>query len=255
MRFSEDPVPWAVVDYSKIISHEKVRYSLLISQVRYYRLPPWLKYECFREFCNFPTVFDHLAENRLDLFIAAFRGEIHVTKLLTLETSFGFLSSKSIVRLTRVFVALSSCRKALILYYEGVRERKPPKFSCLIPKPIPVDPSYALPDLTDKRFLSKMANALVDLGDATTTMGQIPRILLADVREAIQPLHEKNVVFGDLRDEVLVDFDWPVVDGEGIYPAMFNLSSRFSGEVSPYGVMHKGHDLGQLKQLEKLLWR
>lgn len=93
MRFSEDPVLQAVVDYSEISSHEK--------------------YECFREFCNFLTVLDHLAENRLDLSIAVSRGEIHVTKLLTLETSFGFLASDSIVRLIRVFVGLSSCRKAL----------------------------------------------------------------------------------------------------------------------------------------------
>ena len=48
---------------------------------------------------------------------------------------------------------------------------------------------------------------------------------------------------------VLVDFDWAGKDGESRYPAMLNPSNMWAEEVSPYGIMHKAHDLWQLDQL------
>jgi len=93
--------------------------------------------------------------------------------LLTLDTTFGFLASDSIVRLARVFSALSSCRDDLKRYYNDVREKKVPKFSCLFPNPTPVVPSDVLPDLTYKQFLSRNgepASVLVNLGNTTTAM-------------------------------------------------------------------------------------
>jgi hypothetical protein len=96
-----------------------------------------------------------------------------VTRLLTLDLSLGFHASDNIIRLARVFGALSRCRADLKNYYDGVRNLDSPRLSCLYPNPTPVDPSKALPKLTYRQFLSRSGqptSALVDLGNATTTM-------------------------------------------------------------------------------------
>ena len=132
-----------------------------------------LQYKRFREFCNFPTVLIGVAENRIDISIAVCIGDIHVTKLLTLDATSGFLASDNIVRLARVFVALSSCRKDLTLYYDEIEQRKAPKLSSLYPKPTPADPNDSLPVLTYKQFLSRAGqptSVLPGLGNTTTAM-------------------------------------------------------------------------------------
>jgi len=93
--------------------------------------------------------------------------------VLTLDTTYGFLASDNIVRLARVFVALSSCRNDLTRYYDGIGEKKLAKFSCLFPNPTPVVPSDVLPVLTYKQFLSRTSQpalVLVDLGNTTSAM-------------------------------------------------------------------------------------
>jgi len=98
-----------------------------------------------------------VAETRIHISIAVCVGEIRVTKLLTLDTTYGFLASDNIVRLVRVFVALSLCRNNLTRYDE-VEKGKVPKFSCLFPNltpcPAPVVPLDVLPNLAYKQFLS-----------------------------------------------------------------------------------------------------
>ena len=128
---------------------------------------------CFREFCNFPIVFVGATANRLEISVAVCVGPIYVTKLLTLDLSLGFHGSDNIIRLARVFGALSRCRADLKTYYDRVRNLDFLKLSCLFPNPISLDPSKALPQITYKQFLSragKPTSALVDLGDATTAM-------------------------------------------------------------------------------------
>ena len=134
-----NPVFQAIVDYSKITSQEKVRYapSARLDTIAYH----CLRYKSFREFCNFPTVLIGVAENRIDMYIAVCIGDIHVTKLLTLDATSGILASDNIVRLARVFVALTSCREDLRLYYDEIERRKSPKLSSLYPQPTPADPS------------------------------------------------------------------------------------------------------------------
>ncbi len=94
----------------------------------------------------------------------------------------------------------------------------------------------------------------------------VPAIVSHKVEEAVRLLHEKDIVFGDLRDPnilyvapeghvFLVDFDWPGKDGESRYPATLNLGSdgkTWAEEVSPYSIMHKAHDLWQLGRLKSL---
>ncbi|KAF8956121.1 hypothetical protein BDZ97DRAFT_1672053 [Flammula alnicola] len=147
-----NPLLQAIVDYGKIISQEKYRH--------------------FQEFCNFPTVLVGVAENRIDISIAVCVGEIHVTKLLTLDVTAGFFASDNIVRLARVFKALSCCQKDLALYYGEVRQKTTPPLSSLFPKPTPVDPSIVLPALTYKQFLTQAGqptSVLVGLGDKRHT--------------------------------------------------------------------------------------
>ncbi len=79
-------------------------------------------------------------------------------------------------------------------------------------------------------------------------------------------IHEQNIVLGDLRDPnilyiasktcaVVVDFDWPGVDGVDIYPATLNPTNEWQEDVSPYGIMRKAHDVWQLERLEDLCQR
>ena len=96
-----------------------------------------------------------------------------MTKLLTLDLSLGFHASDNIIRLARVFGALSRCRLDLRNYYDGVSNLTSPRLSCLYPNPTLVDRSKTLPALTFRRFLSRAGrptSALADLGNATTSM-------------------------------------------------------------------------------------
>ena len=132
-----------------------------------------LQFKRFREFCNFPIVFVGATANRLEISVAVCVGPIYVTKLLTLDLSLGFHASDNIIRLARVFGALSRCRADLKHYYDRVRNLNFPRLSCLYPDPTPLDPSKVLPQLTYKQFLSRAGqptSTLVDLGDATTAM-------------------------------------------------------------------------------------
>ena len=93
----------------------------------------------------------------------------------------------------------------------------------------------------------------------------IPAIVPAKVEEAVRLLHNKDIVFGDLRSNnilyvasehriALVDFDWPGKDGGSRYPATLNLgdSKTWAEQVVPYGTMRKADDLWQLDQLKDL---
>jgi serine/threonine protein kinase len=247
-----------------------------------------------------------------------------------LDLSLGFHASDNIIRLARVFRALSDCRVDLQNYYHEVGKSRSPRLSCLFPSPTLVDSSKALPELTYQHFLSRAGqptSALVDLGNATTAMyiatlggtGQqvivkftarynekahrllakaglapvlhfcervigdlymvvmdrvdgksiwqlqgdkipVPPIISKQVGDAVNLLHEYDIVFGDLQDPnilydasndrvVLVDFDWAGKDGESRYPATLNLGNVWAEEVSAYSIMRKDHDIWQLNRL------
>ena len=91
----------------------------------------------------------------------------------------------------------------------------------------------------------------------------LPAVISEEVSKAVGLLHENNIVFGDLRDPnilydeskdrvVLVDFDWPGLDGESRYPATLNPSNAWEEGVSPYSIMRKAHDLWQVQRLVAL---
>ncbi|RXW21534.1 hypothetical protein EST38_g4331 [Candolleomyces aberdarensis] len=100
------------------------------------------------------------------------------------------------------------------------------------------------------------------------------------VEEAVRLLHEREIVFGNLREEnilcvaaskssvasvLLVDFDWAAKDGEGRYPAALNDSGKSDSDekttgdcqwaegAEPFGVMKKAHDVWQVERLKKMI--
>ncbi|KAL5500936.1 hypothetical protein ACEPAH_9323 [Sanghuangporus vaninii] len=94
----------------------------------------------------------------------------------------------------------------------------------------------------------------------------LPRKVFDDLEKALTIIHDKDVVFGDLRDtnvmitksdvEVeakLIDFDWADEDGKGRYPALINTElideEELSPDVGPCKLMCKKHDKYALSKL------
>ncbi|PPR07054.1 hypothetical protein CVT26_005255 [Gymnopilus dilepis] len=143
----------AILEYSKIISHDK--------------------YKPFRPYCNFPSILIGVTGNRLEIAAAVCVGPIYVTRLLTLDLSLGFHASDNILRLARVFKALSRHQIELEKYYQSVKALSSAKLSCLFPNPVSVDPSQPVPKLTYREFLSRAGRPvpdILDLGNTTTAM-------------------------------------------------------------------------------------
>ncbi|TDL20575.1 hypothetical protein BD410DRAFT_821803 [Rickenella mellea] len=147
--------------------------ALLQAAFDYFKIVSREKYKEFRQYCNFPVVLIGITANRLEIGVAVCVGPIYVTRLLTLDLSLDFLASNSIVRLARVFHALSSCRDELQIYYEGVRNKISRRLSCLYPNPTPIDPSTELPQLIYKQFLSPAGQPIsniVELANKTSAL-------------------------------------------------------------------------------------
>ena len=86
--------------------------------------------------------------------------------------------------------------------------------------------------------------------------------IYSDVNKAIGLLHERDLVFGDLRLQnilpkpsrgaMLIDFDWVGKHGVDRYPASWNKNTQAPG-VGRRELMDKGHDLFMLSELWTLL--
>ncbi|KAL5514697.1 hypothetical protein ACEPAG_2013 [Sanghuangporus baumii] len=82
------------------------------------------------------------------------------------------------------------------------------------------------------------------------------------VGEAVVLLHEKNLVFGDLRPQnivldtkrrpLLIDFDFTGVHGVDRYPASWD-TQEYHPDVRRHGIMYKEHDDFLLNKLRRLL--
>jgi serine/threonine protein kinase len=91
----------------------------------------------------------------------------------------------------------------------------------------------------------------------------LPSPVFKDVWAAIKILHERDIVFGDLRrpnimvlkaSAKLVDFDWCGKDGEAKYPVNLNDLGDISWhpDVQRGSTMRKEHDLFMLRTLHNL---
>ncbi|KAG7089312.1 hypothetical protein E1B28_011007 [Marasmius oreades] len=113
--------------------------------------------------------------------------------------------------------------------------------------------------------LDRAQNALTYLDNSPTL--RLPRSVYDDVQRALKKLHEKKLVFGDLRiqnimvqgdgDSVdriktyLVDFDWCGIEGEARYPIfMSQLKVYWDAGMLPYEKMLMCHDQELLKVLK-----
>ncbi|KAG7091471.1 hypothetical protein E1B28_010502 [Marasmius oreades] len=116
-------------------------------------------------------------------------------------------------------------------------------------------------------YLDQAQNAYTYLLNSPTL--SLPHSVYDDVKTALKKLHEKNIVFGDVRvqnimvaadkkrvDRVrgyLIDFDWCGADGEARYPiTMSNLKVYEETGMHAYGKMHMYHDRELLERLTDL---
>jgi len=86
----------------------------------------------------------------------------------------------------------------------------------------------------------------------------LPSYVFTDVQAAINTLHEKDIVFGDLRRTnimvnkkraKIVDFDWCGRDGEDRYPLTLNDTITWHPDVKRGSVTQKEHGQFMLKAL------
>ena len=91
----------------------------------------------------------------------------------------------------------------------------------------------------------------------------VPAIVSKRVDDAVRLLHNKDIVFGDLRDPnilyvnsdgsvALIDLDWAGTDRVSRYPATLNPANAWVEDVFPYGIMRKAHDIWQMERLADL---
>ncbi|KAE9405149.1 hypothetical protein BT96DRAFT_853031 [Gymnopus androsaceus JB14] len=94
---------------------------------------------------------------------------------------------------------------------------------------------------------------------AETSPDKIPRTVIDAVRKAINILHSKDYVFGDLRKAnvvvcdsggMLIDFDWCDKEGKATYP-LLNPDITWHRDASAGRLIRKEHDSYMLTLLEK----
>ncbi|KAG7089061.1 hypothetical protein E1B28_010771 [Marasmius oreades] len=116
-------------------------------------------------------------------------------------------------------------------------------------------------------YLDKAQNAYTYLCNSRTL--SLPQSVYLDIQKALEKLHEKKIVFGDLRVQnilvqedggcmnqirtYLVDFDWCGVEGEARYPILMSqLQVYQDAGMLAYGKMSMEHDRELLKVLKEL---
>jgi hypothetical protein len=100
---------------------------------------------------------------------------------------------------------------------------------------------------------------VMDFFDGVPPVPPLTKRQLELVKQAIELLHSRDLVFGDLRvpnilvkDEsvMITDFDWCGKAGEARYPATLNDAVDWPKGVGPDAVMLKQHDLSMLDKLQ-----
>ncbi|KIY44873.1 hypothetical protein FISHEDRAFT_77093 [Fistulina hepatica ATCC 64428] len=94
---------------------------------------------------------------------------------------------------------------------------------------------------------------VVELYDAAAV------VMKEQVRTALKLLHEKGIVYGDMRSQNImvygdgqvkvIDFDWAGKEGEVRYPPHLNKSLKWVDGVVSCGLIKKEHDIGMWEQL------
>ncbi|KAH7337238.1 hypothetical protein B0J17DRAFT_666828 [Rhizoctonia solani] len=80
--------------------------------------------------------------------------------------------------------------------------------------------------------------------DLESKSSRLPHSVFDDIKTAVDLLHTRDFVFGDL-----LDFDWCGKHLEGRYPLRMNLELGWHTTVGPGAVMDKEHDTHMLNRL------
>jgi serine/threonine protein kinase len=85
------------------------------------------------------------------------------------------------------------------------------------------------------------------------------QIVRSEVQRAIEMLHDRGLVFGDLRspnvmitkaNEVkLIDFNWAGEEGQAKYPYLMSSDIKWAAGVEALGVIKKDHDMEMLARM------
>ena len=134
------------------------------------------QFKPLRGSCNFPVILLAISGARFEISIAVFTGSVCVTSLLTLDISSGFYASRNILRLARVFAALSKGFAELRDYYATISIPALIDISAVYPNPTLVSDSNSNtspPKLTYHKFISRSGqptSSIPALGDMTTAI-------------------------------------------------------------------------------------
>jgi serine/threonine protein kinase len=81
----------------------------------------------------------------------------------------------------------------------------------------------------------------------------------SEVQRAIEVLHGRKLVFGDLRSPnvmiskmnkvKLIDFNWAGEEGQARYPSLISSDIKWAPGVEALGVIEKEHDMEMLNRL------
>lgn len=134
------------------------------------------QFKPLRGSCNFPVILLAISGARFEISIAVFTGSVCVTSLLTLDISSGFYASRNILRLARVFAALSKGFAELRDYYATISVPALIDISAVYPNPTLVSDSNSNtspPKLTYHKFISRSGqptSSIPALGYMTTAI-------------------------------------------------------------------------------------
>ncbi|KAG8891934.1 hypothetical protein FRB99_003232 [Tulasnella sp. 403] len=115
-----------------------------------------------------------------------------------------------------------------------------------------------LEDLNGARY-GGLAMVVMEFVDGDSFSPQLKTAVADDLKRAVEILHGKDLVFGDLREPNIVvdkegkvkhfDFDWCAPDGKGRYTLDLNPHGGWAPDVEDGGVMRKSHDTVLLNKL------
>ncbi|KAF9782056.1 hypothetical protein BJ322DRAFT_1212559 [Thelephora terrestris] len=319
-----DPFLQSLVVYEKVIKHQ---------------------YSGFTSRSNFPVVLLSMAGNCLVVSTAIYTDAVYADKLLTIDLHLGLCGPANVLRVARVFTAISECTDELSRYYRRLQPEAHP--SVMYPSPTADPPEnqsqiprleffakvdhasgtqLAIFDEANKRHAIYLANRACSSTGSTSTevvlvkftasydeeahlllakhvpplapklyschrvIGGLKMVVMEylsnasplhrffppnpvpyslkdevvrhSLKKALELLHSKNLVFGDLRvanvlyshegDRVfLVDFDWVGKHQESRYSPCLNPEAKLG--VDKWQVMEKAHDEANLKAILKWL--
>lgn len=147
-----DPFLQSLLVYSKMISEK---------HVKPFPLPVTLLLTCLKQYAeliprsNLPIVLLDITGNRLEVSAAIFTNAIYADKLLSIELMLGTHARENVIRVARIFTAISKCATSLQNLYKNLRDSSDQVPGVEFPNPTP-DPPGPSEEIRALRFLCKL---------------------------------------------------------------------------------------------------